>query len=103
MSLDKVVPILKSEPDTKPPVDISGTTSSTNPHSINHKDQEYKKTKFSQSWQGYDYQGEKPEIGVILALKNERFSNKVVFSSFVDKMKNHVLTHFSNGKEMVPI
>ena len=99
MSLDKVVPILKSEPDVKSSFDKSGTTSNTN----HHKDQDYKKTDFSPSQQGYDYQGEKPEIGVILTLKNERFSNKVVFSTFVDKMKNYVLTHFNNGKDMVPI
>ena len=103
MSLEKVVPIPKSEHDAKPSFDKSGTTSNTNHHPTNPKDQDYKRTKFSPSRQGYDYQGEKPEIGVILTLKNERFSNKVVFSTFVDKMKNYVLTHFNNGKDMVPI
>ena len=53
--------------------------------------------------QGYDYKGEKSEIGVILALKNERFANKVVFSTFVEKMKNYVLTNFTEAKDMMPI
>ena len=53
--------------------------------------------------QGYDYKGEKSEIGVILALKNERFANKVVFSTFIEKMKNYVLTNFNDAKDMMPI
>ena len=53
--------------------------------------------------QGYDYKGEKDDIGVILALKNERFANKVVFSTFIEKMKNYVLTKFSEAKDMMPI
>ena len=102
MTTEKILPPIKDEVDLKPSVDKIGSQTDNDVSISNHKDQESKRAKFSYS-QGYDYQGEKPGIGVILALKNERFSNKVVFSSFVDKMKNHVLTHFSNGKEMVPI
>ena len=55
------------------------------------------------NYQGYEHQGENANIGVILTLKNERFSNKVVFSIFIDKMRNHVLTSFEHGKDIVLI
>ena len=53
--------------------------------------------------QGYHYSGEKEDIGVILALQSEKFANKVAFTSFIDKMKNHVLTEFEEARDMIPI
>lgn len=53
--------------------------------------------------QGYDYKGEKEEIGLILALQTERFNNKVVYTSFVKKLKNYVLSNFDNAKDVIPI
>ena len=74
---------------------------STNPYD---KDADHgsRKGKIS-SYQGYEHQGENTNIGVILTLKNEKFSNKVVFSIFIDKMRNHVLTNFDHGKDIVLI
>ena len=53
--------------------------------------------------QGYNYLGEKDEIGVVLALMSEKFANKVAFTTFIDKMKNHVLTDFEQARDMMPI
>ena len=39
------------------------------------------------STHGYDYAGENKDIGVILALRTERYSRKVVFLVFIKKLK----------------
>ena len=44
--------------------------------------------------QSTQYEGSNPEIGGILALRNENFSKKVPFSVFQQKLKNHILTEF---------
>ena len=74
----------------------SGTSSSE----IN--DGKYKRGKVTMV-QGYNHMGEKDEIGVVLALKSEKFANKVAFTTFIDKMKNHVLTDFKEARDMMPI
>ena len=51
----------------------------------------------------YDYQGQTPEIGVILALRHEKFANKVVFSVFIEKVKTYVLTKFDYASDMITI
>ena len=53
--------------------------------------------------QGYNYEGENSDISLVLALPSEKLSNKVVFTTFIDKMKNYVLTTFEEGKDMMPI
>ena len=53
--------------------------------------------------QGYNYAGTKEDIGVILALQNEKFANKVAFTMFIDKLKNYVLTNFEEARDMMPI
>ena len=53
--------------------------------------------------QGYEYEGENSTIGVVLALKSERFNMKVVFSSFIEKLKNYILTNFDDSRDMMPI
>ena len=50
-----------------------------------------------------DYLGKNVEVGAILALKNERFSKKVVYSVFIEKLKNYVLQKFDDAKDMIPI
>ena len=71
------------------------------------EDHEKKETKYKRNTvtmtQGYNYLGEKDEIGVVLALKSEKFANKVAFTTFIDKMKNHVLTDFKEARDMMPI
>ena len=62
----------------------------------------YKRGKVTMD-QSYNYIGEKEEIGVILALKSEKFANKVAFRTFIDKMKNYVLTVFDEGRDMMPV
>ena len=44
--------------------------------------------------QSLQYEGKNPEIGGILALRNENFSKKVPFSVFQQQLKNHILTEF---------
>ena len=51
----------------------------------------------------YDYKGENEDIGVVLALRDERFAHKVVYSTFIDKLKNYVLQNYSYPKDVVPI
>ena len=52
---------------------------------------------------GYDYSGKNKDIGVILALQTERYSKKVVFSVFIEKLKNYVLTNFTEAKDIVTL
>ena len=53
--------------------------------------------------QGYEYKGENDGVGVILALRTERFNHKVVFSSFSDKLRNYVVSNFKDAKDIVPM
>ena len=53
--------------------------------------------------QSLQYEGKTPEIGGILALRNENFSKKVPFSVFQQKLKNHILTEFDYARDIVPI
>ena len=53
--------------------------------------------------EGYNYEGENATIGLILALPSEKLNNKVAYTTFIDKMKNYVLTTFEEGKDMMPI
>ena len=53
--------------------------------------------------QGYEYKGESDDIVFILTLPSENFDNKVIFSTFIDKLKNYVLTNFEGGKDLLPI
>ena len=54
-------------------------------------------------YQGADFKGENENIGVVLALRTERFNHKVVFSSFTDKLKNYVVSNFNDAKDIVPM
>lgn len=53
--------------------------------------------------EGHDFEGENSSIGVVIGLKSERFNKKVVFSTFVENLKNHILTNFDDSKDMMPI
>jgi hypothetical protein len=53
--------------------------------------------------QSLQYEGKTPEIGGILALRNENFSKKVPFSVFQQKLKNHILTEFDYARDIVPL
>ena len=49
------------------------------------------------------YSGECDNLSVILALRSENYNNKVLFSTFIDKLKNYVLTNFNDARDMIPI
>ena len=49
----------------------------------------------------YHYSGQTPDIGAILALRHEKFANKVVFSAFVERVKTYVLTNFDHASDMI--
>ena len=53
--------------------------------------------------QGVNFSGDSEEITVILALRTESFNNKMMFSAFIEKLKNHVLTSFKGDCDMMPI
>ena len=36
-------------------------------------------------------------------MRNERFNNKVVYSTFIDKLKNYILSNFNDAKDLIPI
>ena len=63
-----------------------------------------KRRKFDGDYsQGYDYKGEEPKVGVILALRSERFNHKMIYSPFVEKLKNYILSNLDDAKDVVPI
>ena len=51
----------------------------------------------------YGYEGMCKDIGVILALRTERYSKKVVYSVFIERLKNHVLVSFNDAKDIVEL
>ena len=53
--------------------------------------------------QTIDYMGQTKDIGAILALRSERFSHKVIFSTFIEKLKVYVLTNFNHASNILPI
>ena len=57
----------------------------------------------SANYKPVDYKGKNKDIGVILALRDERFTHRVVYTAFVEKLKNYVLQNYDYPKDMVPI
>ena len=49
------------------------------------------------------YAGENEDIGVLLTLRDEVFSKRVVYSAFAEKIKNYVTQNFQYAKDIVPI
>ena len=49
------------------------------------------------------YGGENESIGVILALRAERFDKKVSFQEFIDKVSNYVVSNFKDGGDIQPL
>ena len=49
------------------------------------------------------YSGESESIGVILALRAERFDKKVSFQEFVDKVSNYAVSNFKDGGDIQPL
>ena len=90
------IPALKTESSTdaqtvKPEVKTDNAGGATKGNPIKSK---FKTSSRVSHKQGYDYEGESSDIGLILGLPSEKLGNKVIFSTFVDKMKNYVLTNF---------
>ena len=81
-------PPLTNESDsapTKPGASSNPDYKSKNQGGDNRNSEPRSKKVWSSMHQGYEYQGENTDIGVILALTNERFSNKVVFQCSLTK------------------
>ena len=51
--------------------------------------------------QPYDWKGRKESIGVILALRSERYANKVLFTTFTERLCNHVAQEFDYPGDIV--
>ena len=49
------------------------------------------------------YVGENESVGVILALRSERFDKKVSFQEFTDKVANYVVINFKDGGDIQPL
>ena len=70
----------------------------------NHQDStKARKPNGTNSGLSYHYCGQTPDIGAILALRHEKFANKVVFSVFVERVKTYVLTNFEHASDMTSI
>ena len=54
-------------------------------------------------YQAINYLGENEEIGAILALINEKFHKKVMFSIFQQKPTNYILIKFDHAKDTIQI
>ena len=67
----------------------------------NNKNYQYNNTSITSHV--YDYAGENKDIGVILAMRTERYSKKVVFSIFIERLKTHALTSFDDAKDIVTL
>ena len=94
--VDEKKGILKNQSNTE--------TTSTNTNNSD-KNNQGRSDKFATniSSQAYNYGGESEHIDVILALRTERFNKKVVYSTFIDKLKNYVLVNFSEANDIIPI
>ena len=42
-------------------------------------------------------------VGIILALRSERFDKNVSFQEFTDKVANYVVTNFKDGGDIQPL
>ena len=49
------------------------------------------------------YVGENESVGIILALRSERFDKKVSFQEFTDKVENYVVANFKDGGDIQPL
>ena len=47
--------------------------------------------------------GDNEDIGCVLGLRHERFTKKVPFESFTEKVYNHVITNFKDGISLQPV
>jgi hypothetical protein len=48
-----------------------------------------------------NWQGSKPDIGVVLGLKTERLVHKKTFEVFRDKLTTYILSEFNNAKDIL--
>ena len=55
------------------------------------------------SGQPYNWKGNNEDVGVIMTLRSERYKNKVLFSTFTDKLKKYVTQNFDHANDMVTI
>lgn len=53
--------------------------------------------------QPYLWKGKNEQIKDILALKSERYENKVLFSVFNDHLKNYIAQNYKFAHELLPI
>ena len=51
--------------------------------------------------QPYSWKGRNESFGLILGLKSERYEFKTLFSTFVERLKNHALQEYSHGNDIV--
>jgi hypothetical protein len=99
----------KSSDDRNTPMTNNQETDGTNETNTNddkkekhNSNRDEKRSPYAQH-KPLTYAGENEDVGVVLALRSERYSKKVVFGVFIEKMKNYVLQNFVDGKDMMPI
>ena len=49
----------------------------------------------------YNFEGAKPEIGVVLGLKHERMKSKVMFDDFVETFTNYLTSNMTGARDVV--
>ena len=50
-----------------------------------------------------NYEGECSDLGVILALRIERFNKKIPFHQFIEKVYFYIVTNFKDGGDLYPL
>ena len=50
-----------------------------------------------------DYKGQNYSVGVVLALRHERFKHKGVYTSFVDQVRTYILENYDNVSDILTI
>ena len=105
MSESKVVKFKQEENDVKSTLDMESTHEDKEKNKDDNHDRtnKVKKSSYNTNQQGYEYKGENNDIGIILALRSERFNNKVVYLTFVEKLKIYVLTNFEYARDIIQV
>ena len=83
-----------------PPASNAGNSNTNNNRSQSNK--KGNQSTFSPSQQ-YNWKGSNEEVGLIMCLKSERYENKVLFTTFSEKLKNHVIQNFEHANDIVSI
>ena len=81
----------------------NGSNNRTGANGRNNRNSNGSKNMRYSTSQPYNWKGRSENFGVILALKSERYENKALYSSFVERLKNHAIQKFTHGNDIVSL